>query len=166
MREFTIPMVASTLAGSTSGAVTLIFANPAAAPSVNLEFLRFSIGQSANATSAQQRVQLVTQVTAFPTLTAVTPVKTKKSDPNASVITGNTTGAAGTCGVNASAEGGGAKTVGYEDTFNVLNGWLYVPTPPELVVMPAGFASGLGVYFPSAPGTATSWSATATYRET
>ena len=79
MREFSVPMVASTLAGAT----TLIFINPPAAPSVNIEFLRFSCGQFANATSAQQSVQLVTQVTAFPTLTGITPSKLKPADPNA-----------------------------------------------------------------------------------
>lgn len=161
MREFSIPMVASTLAGAT----TLVFVNPAAAPNVNIEFLRFSCGQFANATSAQQSVQLVTQVTAFPTLTSVTPSKLKPADPNASVITGNTTGAAGTCGVNASAEGAGTKTVVHSDAFNVLNGWLLVPTPPETRVMPAGFASGQGFYFPNAPATLTSWVAEVVYRE-
>jgi hypothetical protein len=32
------------------GATTLIFVNPKAAPNFNLEFLRYWIGQSANAT--------------------------------------------------------------------------------------------------------------------
>ena len=123
------------------------------------------MGQSANATSAQQRVQLATQVTSFPTLTTFTPVKLKPSDPNASVLTGNTSGAAGTVGINASAEGGGAKTSVWEDTFNVLNGWLHVPTPAETRVMPAGFSSGLSVFFPTGPATLTNWAAGLVYRE-
>jgi len=161
MREFSVPMVASTLAGAT----TLAFINPPAAPNVNIEFLRFSCGQFANATSAQQSVQLVTQVTAFPTLTGITPQKLKHSDPNASVIVSGTAGAAGTAGVNASAEGGGAKTVVYSDAFNVLNGWLLVPTPPETHILPAGFLSGQGVFFPNAPATLTSWVAEVVFRE-
>lgn len=161
MREFTVPMVGSTVAGAT----TLVFVNPAAAPNPNIEFLRFWAGQYANATSAQQSIQLVTQTTAFPTLTSVTPQKTKPADPNVSVIIGGTAGAAGTAGVNASAEGGGTKTVVHADAFNVLNGWLYVPTPAETRIMPAGFAQGQGLFFPVAPATLTLWTAGCTYRE-
>lgn len=161
MREFSISSAGVTVAGAT----TLIFVNPAAAPSVNLEFLRFWAGQSANATSAQQRIQLETQVTVFPTLTAATPVKLKPSDPNASVITGGTAGAAGTAGINASVEGAGGKTAVWDDAFNVLNGWLHVPTPPETRIMPAGSASGLGLFFPVAPATLTNWAFGAVFRE-
>lgn len=161
MREFSISAAGITVAGAT----TLLFVNPPAAPNANIEFLRFWVGQSANATSNQQRIQLETQVTAFPTLTASTPVKAKPADPNASVITGGTAGAAGTAGVNASAEGAGAKTVAWEDAFNVLNGWLHVPTPPETKVMPAGFASGLGLFFPVAPTTLTNWAFGTVFRE-
>lgn len=136
--------------------VTLVFVNPAAAPKPNLEFLRHWISQSANATSAQQRVQLETQVTAFPTVVSTTPASLKRAAP-VSNITGNTTGAAGTCGINASAEGAGAKTVVMEDAFNVLNGWLNIPTPDEKIVMPAGSTSGLGLYLPVAALTLTNW---------
>lgn len=161
MREFSLS------AGGISvvGATTLIFINPAAAPNPNLEFLRFWAGQSANATSAQQRIQLVTQASAWPTLTSATPVKTKPADPNASVITGGAAGAVGTSGINASAEGAGTKTDVWDDTFNVLNGWLHVPTPPETRVIPAGYTSGLGLYFPVAPGTTTNWAFGLVFRE-
>lgn len=145
-------------------AVTLIFINPAAAPSAALEILRCWVGQSANATSAQQRVQLNTQVSAFPTLTSATPAKLKQGDA-ASVIVGGTAGAAGTAGINASAEGAGAKTVIMNDSFNALNGWLWVPTPAETVVMPAGFASGFGLHLPVAPATLTNWSFGMVFRE-
>src|SRR5208283_1731050 len=133
--------------------VTLVFINPAAAPNFNLEYRRHWVGFSGSNTSGQQRVQLVTQVTAFPTLTGATPVKLKPADPNVSIIVSGTAGAAGTCGVNASAEGAGGKTVVHPDIFNVLNGWLYVPGPDEQRVMPAGSASGLGLYLPTAPVT-------------
>lgn len=169
MREFAISsQSATTTTGLTvAGATTLIFVNPAAAPNVNIEFLRFTVGQAANATSAQQRVQGVTQVTAFPTLTNVTPAKLKKADPNASVITGATNGAAGTCGINASAEGAGAKTPtqDLDETFNVLNGYLRAPGAAETLIMPAGFASGFGLWFPTAPGTLTGWNFGLTFRE-
>lgn len=161
MREFALSGAGITVAGAT----TLIFLNPAAAPNLNIEFTRFWIGQSANATSAQQRAQLETQVTAFPTLTSATPAKLKRADPNASIIAGGTAGAAGTSGINASAEGAGAKTIIFEDVFNVLNGWLHVPTPPETIVMPAGFASGLGLFLPVAPTTLTNWAFGELFRE-
>jgi hypothetical protein len=151
-REYVISAAGITVAGAT----TLIFVNPAAAPSSNLEILRMWVSQSANATSAQQRIQVETQVTAFPTLTSATPQKLKRND-GVSIITGGTTGAAGTSGINASAEGAGAKTVIFEDAFNVLNGWLWVPTPSEKIVMPAGSTSGLGLFFPVAPTTLTNW---------
>jgi hypothetical protein len=134
MREFSISSGGQTVAGAT----TLVFVNPATAVNPNLEFLRFWVGQSANATSAQQRIQLETQASAFPTLTAATPVKLKPSDPNASVITGGTAGAAGTSGINASA---------------------------ETRVMPASFAQGLGLFFPVAPATLTNWAFGLVFRE-
>lgn len=155
MREFNVSTGGITVAGAT----TLVFINPKAAPNPNIEILRAWVGQSANATSAQQRIQLETQVTAFPTLTGATPASEKKADPNVSIIVSGTAGAAGTSGINASAEGAGAKTTHLDDTFNVLNGWLYVPTPRETLIMPAGFASGLGLFFPVAPATLTNWAA-------
>src|SRR5258708_38175498 len=116
MREFSIsPATAQTVLGAT----TLIFVNPSAAPNMNLEFLRWWVGQFANAPSAQQVIQLETQVTAFPTLVSATPAKLKPADPNPSVIAGGTAGAAGTAGINASAEGAGAKTAVWTDAFNV-----------------------------------------------
>ena len=161
-REFAISAGGITLANQ---AVTLVFINPPAAPNFNIELLRCWIGQSANATSAQQRVQLVTQVTAYPTLTSATPAKLKRGDPNVSIIAGGTAGAAGTAGINASAEGAGAKTVIQEDAFNVVNGWVWVPTPDERIVIPAGSASGFGLFLPVAAATLTNWAFGVTYRE-
>lgn len=132
----------------TAAAVTLTFINPGVSRS--LAFLRAWAGQSLNATSAQQRVQLNTQVTAFPTLTGATPVAHTLSDP-VSVIVSGTAGAAGTSGTNASAEGAGSKTIIYHDVFNVLNGFLWVPTPKDVIVLNASAASGFGLHFPTAP---------------
>lgn len=146
-------------------AVTLAFLNPAAAPNVSYDILRLTCSQSGTATSAQQRVQVVTQVTAFPTLVSVTPRHLKLADTVASIVTGATSGAAGTVGVNASAEGGGAKTVLFADNFNVLNGYLWVPTPNEVINVPASFASGLGLFLPAAPASLTNWSVAVNYGE-
>ena len=149
-REYVISGANITVAGAT----TLIFLNPGTTRS--LEILRMWVSQSANATSAQQRIQVETQVTAFPTLTSATPAALKRGDA-ASAIIGGTAGAAGTAGINASAEGAGGKTAIWDDAFNVLNGWLWVPTPRETIIMPASSASGLGLFFPSAPTTLTGW---------
>lgn len=156
---YTLTGAALTLANQ---AVTLAFINPDV--DCSIEILRAYCSQAANATSAQQRVQLNTQVTAFPTLVSATPSKTSIQD-QASTIAGGTAGAAGTCGVNASAEGAGAKTVVFPDAFNVLNGWLYVPTPAETFTMNASAASGIGVHFPAAAATLTSWNVGIVYRE-
>ena len=156
---YMVPATNITLANQ---AVTLVFVNPGTTAS--LEFVRGYASQAANATSAQQRVQLNTQVTAFPTLTSQAPVTSAMLDA-ASVITGGTSGAAGTSGINASAEGAGTKTVRIPDAFNVLNGWLWVPTPHETILMSAGGAAGLGLHFPAAPGTLTNWNAELVFRE-
>jgi hypothetical protein len=137
-------------------AVTLTFINPPAAPSSRLVFRRFWINQSNNMTSVNLRWQLNTQVTAFPTLVSQTPTKLFTAD-SASLITGGTAGAAGTCGINASAEGAGAKTIIYADSFNTTNGALLVLTPEETIEMGASSTSGLGMHLPVAPGTLTNW---------
>jgi hypothetical protein len=160
-REFSISAGGVTVAGAT----TLIFVNPPAAPNFAIEFLRFWVGQSANATSAQQRIELLNKASVFPTLTAATPTKLKPADPNASIITGGTAGAIGTAGTNASAEGAGTATVLMDDAFNVLNGWLHVPTPPETRILPSGLGNGTGLYFPVAPATLTNWAFGLIFRE-
>jgi hypothetical protein len=158
-REYVVSGGGITLANQQ---VTAVFINPAAAQ--GFEVLRQWAGQTGTATSAQQRIQMNTQVTAFPTLTSATPAKTKFNDP-ASAIVGGTAGAAGTTGINASAEGAGAKTIIINDTFNNLNGYLWVPTPRELLAFSAGIASGYALNFPVAPGSLTNWQFGVTYGE-
>lgn len=162
MREFSVGGDGLTLANQ---AVTLVFVNPPAAPTTNLEFLRMWASQQGSATSAQQRIQVETQVTAFPTLVSATPRPLKHGDATASIVVGGTAGAAGTCGINASAEGAGAKTVKFGDNFNVLNGYLWVPTPRETIVMPAGSTSGLGLFLPAAAASLSNWAAGMNYGE-
>jgi hypothetical protein len=145
-----------------NAAVTIMFINPGT--TVSIEILRVDCSQAANATSAQQRIDFITKVTAFPTLTAFTPKKTSLIDA-VSAITGGTAGAAGTCGINASAQGAGTETIVKSDSFNVLNGYLWVATPAETFTMNASAASGFGVQFPAAPGTLTGWNFSLVFRE-
>lgn len=162
-KEYVIPATNITVANQ---AVSLVFFQAmTAAPVCALEVLRCWVSQAANATSAQQRIQISTQVSTFPTLTSQAPVAVKAGDP-VSKITGGTAGAAGTSGINASAEGAGGKTVLIPDAFNVLNGWLWVPTPAETIIeTPQATAHGLGLVFPAAPATLTNWNAGMAFRE-
>lgn len=162
MREFSVGGDGLTLANAV---VTLVNVNPAAAPNVSLDIMRLWASQQGSATSAQQRVEAVTQVTAFPTLVSATPRPMKFGDPNISVIAGATTGAAGKSGINASAEGAGTKVVMWGDNFNVLNGYLWVATPREIVNMPAGSASSFSLYLPAAAASLTNWAVGLNYGE-
>lgn len=144
----------------------LVFLNPAAggAGVPGFEVLRAWASQRANATSAQQGIRLGTKLTVFPTLVSATPAKTKLGDPTASLV-GNTTGAAGSAGINSSANGAGAEIGVVPDNFNVLNGWLWVATPPETFQLMPGGTSGFFQQFTSTPGTLTAWSFGVCYRE-
>ena len=144
-----------------AGGATLVFINPDT--DVGFEVLRAWVAQDATGTAQQQRVRLVTQVTAFPTLTSLTPAPHVLGET--SRIVGGTAGAAGTSGIDASAEGAGAKSVILADAFNNLTGWLWVPTPEERIVMRPGAASGFGLQLATTPTTLTGWSFGVTFRE-
>ena len=167
MREFTLTSNAATTTTGLSvvGATTLNFINPPASPSVDIGYLRHWVGQAANVLSANQRIQLATQASVFPTVVGATPRRLKLADPNASAIVSGTAGAAGTCGINASAEGAGTKTLWWDDTFNVVNGYLKVNTPDEVDVIPSGYASGCNFWFPTLPATLTGWNWGQNFRE-
>jgi hypothetical protein len=158
-RQYTVIGANITVANQ---AVTLVVINPLAGTVI--EILRAWVSQHANATSAQQRILLGTKATAFGTYTAATPLKIKTADP-ASGITGNTAGAAGTAGINASAEGAGALTTIIADAFNALNGWLWVPTPGETLMFSAAQSLAFVMQFPAAPTTLTGWNFGVTYAE-
>lgn len=156
---YTIPMENVTVI---TGATT-VFVNPGV--DATIEILRCWLSQAANATSAQELVRLNTQVTAFPTLTSVSPIRTVLLDA-VSTIVGGTAGAAGTSGVDASAEGAGAKVNIIEEGFNVLNGYLWVPQPDETIIMSASLASGFGIGFDTgSPTTLTNWNSGIVFRE-
>ena len=165
MREFSLGGDGLTIANA---AATLVGYLPPAAPTANLENLRMWASQQGSATSGQVRIQVVTQVSAYPTVVTATPRPLKTVDATVSILAG-VAGAltAGKCGLNASAEGAGAKTVVWGDNFNVLNGYLWVATPRETLVMPAGSASSLGLFLPVAPvgGVTTNWACGINYGE-
>jgi len=152
LREFTVGTKAATLAGAT----TLVAIRPAAAVSANIGLLRHWAGQYANVTSANWSINFGTQAATLPTLVSATPAKVNFQDA-VSVITGGTAAAAGTCGVNASAEGGGTVTDIWDDVMNSVNGYLRVNTPSEVEVLAAGMASCSRFGFTVAPSSLTLW---------
>src|SRR5687768_16119752 len=91
-----------------------------------LEVLRITVDQQGTTTGQQ--------LTAFGTYTSTTPVPLAIGTV-ASAIAGGTSGAAATAGTDASAEGGGAVTTAWTSGFNNLNGYLWVPTPEERVII-------------------------------
>ncbi len=143
------------------GGATLVFINPDS--DVGIEILRCWIGQDGTETAEQQRVALETQVSGFPTLTSVGPVPHLLGAT--SLIVGATNGAVGTSGIDASAEGAGAKTEIIVDNFNNLNGYLWLATPEERIILRASASSGFGLQLQSTPTTLTGWSFGVTFAE-
>lgn len=149
-RLYTISSPSATVIAN--GTVTSV--RPGATLSLNIR--RCWVGFSGAATSAQERVQIATQASAFGTLAAVTPRALNQSDPT-SIITGGTAQAAQTAGVTASVEAAGAKVALWPEAFNVLNGWLWVPTPDEVIRTQAGSALAYVVNFLGTPSVLTDW---------
>jgi hypothetical protein len=150
--------------------VTVVGANTMAfvrsGTTATLKVVRCSLSQGdKTAASEQQAYALYTQVTTFPTLVSATPFQMGGVNDAVSTIIGGTAGAAGTCGINASAEGAGAKTFGPSGGFNNLNGWEWVSTPKEEIILPAGSASGFGIFLVTVPTTKTLWYAYINYEE-
>jgi hypothetical protein len=148
---------------------TLVALAPATSQPV-YEVLRSWVSQRYGATSGQQGVQLVEQWNAAAANqvvgTGVTPQAYSTFDPVSKLISSTVAGPGGVATVNCSSDGNGAKIILYPDNFNVLNGWLWVPTPSETHKVGIGSSSqSYGVYFPVTPVTLTNWTAGISYRE-
>lgn len=128
----------------------------------NIRILRAWCGQGATETSEQLGIMLALQASAFGTYTSTTPTPHFVGG-RVSGIVGGTTGAEGTAGTDASANAAGTKTPIIYDGFNNLNGWLWVPTPEERIILPADTAIVLAMV--GTATTLTNWSAGITYEE-
>lgn len=149
MRVYVVEMQAV----SVSAAITLIQIKAGAAP---VKLLRAWISQSNQTSSAMQRAQILRK-TAAATVTSFTP---KRYDPGDAVSLA--VGGTSATGYNASGEGTDGEVL-YEQSFNVLNGLLWIPTPEERIVVPgAGFVA---LKFIDAPGSAMTVSAGAVFGE-
>lgn len=144
---------------------TLVIIHAAAAIGTRgsiLEVQRAWVNQIGTETSDQLGVILGQKVSAFGTYTSTTPAPHALGGA-ASGIAGGTAGAAATAGTDASAEGAGAVTVTIQEGFNNLNGWLWVPTPEERLIIGPDIA--VIVKIVGTPATLTGWNAGITFAE-
>lgn len=127
--------------------------------------LRIEVTQSASVTSAMARLFFSTRDTAGTlTTTAVTPVNVELGGA-ASGLSGNTSviGAVARIGINSSADSGGTYTNHFANSFNVLNGFLYLPVPEERINIPA--STVWCVRFATAPASTTGWNVALVFEE-
>ena len=121
-----------------------------------IRILRAWCGQIETETSQQLGIMLALQASAFGTYTSTTPTPHFVNGP-ASTIVGGTAGAEGTAGTDSSANAAGTRTAIIYDGFNNLNGWLWVPTPEERLIVPTDTAVVLKMI--GTATTLTGWSA-------
>jgi hypothetical protein len=158
---FSVTMQNQTIIAS-SEMVTISTAAAIGTRASNIRLLRAWAGQHGTATSQMLGIMLAAQATAFGTFTATTPTPHVVGGA-ASGIAGGTAQAAATAGTDSSANAAGTKTPIIYDAFNNLAGWLWVPTPEERIVVPAGICIVLAMVGTAA--TLTNWSAGITYEE-
>lgn len=140
------PYVVHINAVSVSTAITLVQIKAGTTRSV--EITRAWLTQSNISTGSMQRVQINRKSSAA-TVTSFTPLLINPAAPAADAAGG--TSATGT---NASAEGTDTDIL-YPDAFNLLSGWLWVPTGDErIIVKPGGI---IGLKLPAAPAAATTF---------
>lgn len=142
--------------------VTLRAATAFASRGSILEILRIEISQYGTSTSQQLGLRWGLKASAFGTFTSTTPSPVVLGSV-ASAIAGSTSNAAASAGTNASANGAGTLTVLNHTAFNNLNGYLWVPTPEERIIV--GPDLTLVVQLQGTPTTLTSWNASLTFAE-
>lgn len=127
-----------------------------------LAILRISVSQRGTSTGQQLGIRWGMKASAFGTFSSATPAPTNVGAV-ASAITGSTSNAASSCGVDSSANGAGTLTVLGVDAFNNLNGFLWVPTPEERIWV--GPDLSFLVQLQGTPTTLTGWNACLTFKE-
>lgn len=124
-----------------------------------IELLRASVTQGTSTTSTQFAAAVIRKSAAATVTIAVTNTNVKKMNP-ASPTADASLGTAAT-GFTASAEGTDTD-LSIQRGINILNGWEWLPTPEERMIVPiAGFCA---VKFLTAPPSAT-WYAELIFRE-
>lgn len=158
---YTVTMAAATVIAS-GELITIRSATAYSSRASMLQIVRLSCGQSGTATGQQLSVRWGLKASAFGTFSTATPAPVWIGTV-ASAITGSTSNAASSAGTNASANGAGTLTVLGQDGFNNLNGWLWVPTPEERIVVGPDLTFVLQLQ--GTPTTLTSWNAQLTFIE-
>jgi hypothetical protein len=131
-----------------------------------IDIRRVEITQSGSTTSAQIRAAFSTRDTAGTlTTSTVTPAPFSPVTGPASGLSGNTSVIGGTArvGINSSADSGGAYTNHFVTNFNNLCGYLWVPTPEEIIVVPP--STVWCVRLLATPATTTGWTILVVYDE-
>ena len=137
-----------------TGAITLVQLK--AASTVVCQVVRAWCSQTNLTSSAMQQIEIVRK-TAAATVTSFTPLLMQPGDAAAASV-----GGTAATGINATVEGTDGDIL-YPDAFNVLTGWLWVPTIEERIVVPPGGI--IGVKLPVAPGSSMTTICGITFRE-
>jgi hypothetical protein len=160
-QTYTVTMASQTIIAD-SEMITIRAATAWGSRASLLEILRITVSQSGTSTSQQLAIRCGLKASAFGTFTATTPAPLALGTV-ASAITGSTTNAASSAGTDASANGAGTLTVLWQEGFNNLNGYLWVPTPEERVYV--GPDLTFVVQLQGTPTTLTGWNAVMTFSE-
>jgi hypothetical protein len=129
-----------------------------------LRLLRVEVSQNGTPTAAQVRLAISLRNTLGTlTVTAATPQNLALGGPASGVVGGTNPLTVGTCGVNSSADTGGTYTDKWPVNPNNVNGWLWLPTPEERILVPP--STLVCVRFLAAPGTLTGWTVTVVWDE-
>lgn len=137
MRVYSVELVNTAV----TGAITLVQLK---AGNASLVLLRAFVKQLNQTASAMQDVGIIRK-TGAATVTSATPVL-MDPDGGAALAVGGTSAT----GTNASAEGTDAASYLVRQSFNVLNGWDWIPTPEERIEV--GATGIIALKFPSSPG--------------
>ena len=137
-------------------------ATPPTAGSV-LALKRVEITQNANVTSAQVRAAISARTGGNLTVATITPTPRKYGGAASAIAGIGGTLAAGKCGITGSAD----ATPTYVDlivaSFNALNGWLWIPTPDEVMYFTGAVACV--IRFLADPATLTGWNCNLNFEE-
>lgn len=119
---------------------------------------RVEISQNGSATLAMIRGAISTRDTAGTlTCSSHTPAPISPTGGPACALSGNTAPAGGAArvGINSSADSGGTYNDLLPFNFANVNGWLYIPTPEDRIVIAPATVCALRLL--AAPGTTTGW---------
>lgn len=154
----------------TLGTGTVLWAIRTAADALTaggmLELLRLEVFQRATLTAAMCAMEIATRNTSGTlTMTSQAPRPINPVTGPASAIQGSTApaGTAARSGINSSADSGGTYASEKPFTFHNLNGYLWVPTPEERIIVPPGVV--VACRFLSSPGSTSGWGFNLTFRE-